>query len=125
MSFYPLKISACLNEKITISPTKAYPIALNIYEQIGDILEGDHFYTNVLPLNGSYIQEYIKSADFVFVLCIDGFISVTINGETEILYKGDAALLPTDSDDIFFFAKRAKFFGSYYCSLKNRVTLKS
>ena len=78
-----------------------------------ELVNCEYFTTNSIEIEGAYIKNYSRVDSFVILMCVEGSASVTINGNTEIIYKGETLLLPANTNETYLFAKKAQFLEIY------------
>lgn len=72
------------------------------------LVDCDYFTTNVLEVTKGYERDYTKLDSFIILMCVEGYASVTVNGNTEIILKGETVLLPANTTKVSFFTKYAQ-----------------
>jgi len=78
-----------------------------------NVVDCDYFTTNILKVQKGYRQHYGHLDSFVILMCVVGSASVTVNGITEVVSKGETVLLPATTNEAFLFAEDAEFLEVY------------
>lgn len=77
------------------------------------VVDCDYFTTNILEIQTAYERDYASLDSFVILMCVEGCASVTTDGRTEIICKGETLMLPATTESASFFAKDARFLEVY------------
>lgn len=72
------------------------------------IVDCTYFTTNVIEVTKGYERDYTKLDSFIILMCVEGYAYVTVNGNTEIVQKGETVLLPAKTNKVSFFTKYAQ-----------------
>lgn len=68
----------------------------------------EYFTTNMLQIELGFEHTYENLDSFVILMCVDGCVSVTVDGATEIVSKGETVVLPANSKKVSFFSNKAQ-----------------
>jgi len=78
-----------------------------------NVVACDYFTTNIFRVQNSFERNYANLDSFVILMCVSGIATVTVNGITEVVSKGETILLPATTAETYFFAKQAEFLEVY------------
>lgn len=82
-----------------------------------------YFTTNKLTIEGIQRTTYNKLDSFVIYICVEGQTSITTNGHTEKLNKGETVMLPAVTKNVDFIGK-AQLLEVYITPLQQEKQLK-
>lgn len=77
------------------------------------VVDCEYFTTNKLEIENTYARDYATLDSFVILMCVAGCASVTTDGHTEIICKGETLILPATTEQASFYAKDAQFLEVY------------
>lgn len=78
-----------------------------------EVASCQYFTTNYLPVKGNIEKDYSRLDSFVIYMCIEGFVKITLENNTEILKKGESILLPALAKDVKLAAEKAELLEIY------------
>ena len=68
--------------------------------QSNNIADCEYFTTNFLPLKGRVEKDYSSLDSFVIYLCVGGKAQVSVEGNSEVIERGQALLIPAKNDKV-------------------------
>jgi len=71
-----------------------------------------YFQTNFIPLQGVVAKENTYDS-FLIYMCVDGEVSVSVNGHTEIIATGETLLIPANTAEIVLESQNARLLEVY------------
>lgn len=79
------------------------------FNKTAEIVNSNFFTTNSFKVYGSYIKDYSHLDSFVILMCTEGLATISVNGITEVVEKGQTVLLPAATKKAYVFSKNAQF----------------
>lgn len=79
------------------------------YNKTSEMVKSDYFTTNSFKVYASYIKNYAHIDSFIVLLCTEGLATISVNGVTEVVQKGETILLPASAKKVYIFSKSAHF----------------
>ena len=65
----------------------------------------DYFTTNLVSVDGEVTKDYAELDSFVVYICIDGGVTVKVDGSVTILEKGECLLVPAQENSVELIGK--------------------
>ena len=78
-----------------------------------NLVSCEYFTTNILKIENGFVRSYNDLDSFIILMCVEGSTSVTVDGFTEIIHKGETVLLPAGVKETSFFTSNAKLLEVY------------
>ena len=78
-----------------------------------EIASCEYFTTNFLPVKGNIEKDYSDLDSFVIYMCVDGKAKISIEGNSESIYKGQSVLIPASADKVKISANQAELLEIY------------
>ncbi|MBC2844252.1 type I phosphomannose isomerase catalytic subunit [Winogradskyella flava] len=73
-----------------------------------NLVDCEFFTTSIFKLKGLHKRDYSKVDSFVVFMCVEGVAEITVNNNTEFIFKGETILIPANSKDVIFNSQGAK-----------------
>ncbi|MDR5590350.1 type I phosphomannose isomerase catalytic subunit [Christiangramia sp. SM2212] len=78
-----------------------------------EIASCEYFTTNYFPVNGKLDKDYTKLDCFVIYMCVDGVAKISIDGNSEIIKRGETLLIPAKTAEVNIEAENAELLEVY------------
>lgn len=85
-----------------------------------EVVNSNFFTTNSFRVYGSYKKDYTHRDSFIILLCTEGLATISVNGITEVVEKGETVLLPASTENAYLFSKTAQFLEVFISEPVNR-----
>ncbi|WP_299120294.1 type I phosphomannose isomerase catalytic subunit [uncultured Winogradskyella sp.] len=82
-------------------------------DKTSNLVDCDFFTTNIFKLKGLHKRDYNKIDSFVIFMCVEGVAEITVNNNTEFIFKGETVLIPANSKDVIFNSQGSKMLEVY------------
>jgi len=78
-----------------------------------NLVKCDYFTTNILDISENQVVDYSALDSFVIFMCVEGELNITLNNRSEVLKKGETALLPALTNKVDLYSGNAKVLEIY------------
>ncbi|NNE15369.1 MAG: class I mannose-6-phosphate isomerase [Saprospiraceae bacterium] len=78
-----------------------------------NLVKCDYFTTNILDISENQVVDYSALDSFVIFMCVEGELNITLNNGSEILKKGETALIPALTNKVHLDSVNAKVLEIY------------
>ena len=99
------KARDAMNFKVLDDHSVAYESKIN---ESSNLVDCEFFTTNIILIQGSLQKDYSSLDSFVVYMCVEGEITITVDGEKETLEYGQTMLIPAATKIIELESESAK-----------------